>query len=81
MRRLSYAMFLGGVLCFGFVFYTASNEDARRQEPLSADTDSDADASPYIAWERLFCGIAGGVVMIATGIYLYCEPNRKSVLG
>jgi hypothetical protein len=71
-------MFLGGTLCFAFAFHSARQEDASVHEPPPVD--ADADVRPYIAWERMFCGLAGGGLMIVTGFYFYDRQAKRKPL-
>ena len=78
MKRLAYLMFLGGALCFAFALRSARQEDARVHEPPLVD--ADADARPYIAWQRMFYGMAGGGLLVLTGFYFYDRRGTRKPL-
>jgi hypothetical protein len=65
----AYALIIGGVALFAFGLSSCSRyyRDVRTGPPVE---DADGDARPYVAFKTFLLSTCGGVVLVASGLYL-----------
>jgi hypothetical protein len=78
MKLLSWIFLTGGIVCIvlglgSCVHYYQVNPPPEAYQPA---WDAEAQASPYIAFERFFYIMAGGTIALSLGFYLRGKARK-----